>query len=141
MAMIQLAAKYAEALDSLGVTMAAEAKAVTAGAQGADVTQHFGITGTTAEETRKGFLRQELEKEYQELYTKKELLTDKGMSLAFQSDILAGLEKAYTMRHRRRLDYLVSGVARAQGLSSDKGLLKHALKTIPLNMGTKQSNG
>jgi len=132
MALRQLDPKYKSVIEKLAATLRGEADAVLKGNHALEVTEHFGIKISGFVEAHKGFSRQGLEKEYQSAHDKKELDVLTSTALVLQNDALAGVEKAYQLRHRRRLDYLVSGTSRANGMASPKGFVAYAMTTLPL---------
>ena len=132
MALRQLDTVYSSVVDAMSAALKGEADAVLQGNAGLDKAAHFAIKKHTFAEIHKGFSRQKLEGEYQKLYDSDALTVQDATGLVTQSDALAGLEKAYQMRHRRRLDHFISGTSRANGQAQEKGFVQYAMRTIPL---------
>lgn len=105
----------------------AEADAVLKGAVEGDKAQVFDAASLSPADMRKTFDRSKLEEEYTSGLADGTL--NRGMSnrIRNQNEVLATLEKTCRMRHRRRLDYLVSGVSRSAALASDTGYVTHVL--------------
>lgn len=105
----------------------AEADAVLKGSVGDDKAQVFDAASLSPGDLRKTFDRSKLEEEYTSGLADGTLNRGVSNRLRNQNEVLATLEKTCRMRHRRRLDYLVSGVSRSAALASDTGYVTHVL--------------
>lgn len=127
MGMTQPDKTYEKVRKKLRVYCQAEADAVLKGALGGDQVQTFDAAALTPAEMRKAFDRSKLEEEYTAGLADGTLNRGVSNRLRNQNEVLATLEKTCRMRHRRRLDYLVSGVSRSAALASDTGYVTHVL--------------
>lgn len=132
MTIAQLDPTYDSVRQKLQAYFAGEANAVLQGNAGLDVGQTFDAVSLAPADVTKVFSREAIGTQFQTAFDGKKLTIGKVQSLTLQSDTLAGVEKAFRMRHRTRLELLVSGVSRARGLSSAKGFVAHAMARIPL---------
>jgi hypothetical protein len=127
MGMMQPDKNYEKVRLKLKVYCQAEADAVLTGAVGGDKAQVFDAASLAPAELRKTFDRSKIEEEYTAALSGNTLNRGVNNRLRNQNEVLATLEKTCRMRHRRRLDYLVSGVSRSRALASDTGYVNHVL--------------
>jgi hypothetical protein len=132
MGVTQTDAQYEKVRQALQTYLGNEVQAQLKGDLGLDVGQQFSAASLSWADIKTAFSRQGIEKAYQTAYDGSTLDVQTLTSLSMQSDVLAGLEKAYRLRHRRRLDYLVGGTARSFGLSGSMGFVGYALARMPL---------
>ncbi len=131
MAMIQPDPNYEKVRQKLRKYCQAEADAVLKGAVGDDKAQIFDAPSLSPGDLRKTFTREGIEKEFSAGLEAGTLNRGQGNRLRNQNEVLATLEKTCRMRHRRRLDFLVSGVSRSAGLAADTGYVTHVLGELP----------
>lgn len=131
MGMMQPDQNYEQVRKKLKGYCQAEADAVLKGAIGDDKAQVFDAPSLSPADMRKTFDRSKIEEEYTTALAADELSRGVNNRLRNQNEVLATLEKTCRMRHRRRLDYLVSGASRSAALASDTGYVTHVLGQLP----------
>lgn len=132
MSLEQAAEAYTQLLEQLKTEAQNRVRAMVDGDFGLDQPEALTVESVASEDAiDQAFDRQELNEAFKQ-GIEQGLTAAQKIGISAQSDVIAGLHKAMTVRHRSRIKSMVYGGLREAGQTTAKGYISFVMAQLPL---------